>query len=249
VVPLADGTWTPVLPPWAEYAGAVSRYADGGNWFSHGSFVCRDTLIGPLAFALSDLYAPDDPMMTTLLKSNQHPATLENAGLSQPYYSRHDIAHLRRGEAKLFLKTFYNQFAALQDRHTYTFWEHYYHLSQHKTHEEAWFLEQCRWMLAYEEGDTLELFRAIPRAYMEKGKRVAVRGLVTHWGRLDAELVSDGDAVSATVEVERTPGRIALRVPHFAEKRAVRVSAGDYDPAAETAYFTGAKKIRAKFEF
>ena len=249
VVPLADGTWTPALPPWSEYTGAVSRYADGGEWFSHGSFVCRDTLIGALAFALSDLYAPDDPMMTTLLKANQHPATLENAAISQPYYSRHDIAHLRRGETKLFLKAFYNQFAALQDRQTYTFWEHYYHLSQHKTHEEAWFLEQCRWMLAYEEGDTLELFRAIPRAYLEKGKRIGVHGLVTYWGRLDAELVSAGDAISATVTVERTPGRIALRVPHPAEKRAVRVSSGDYDPKSETVYFAGVNRITTELEF
>lgn len=249
VVPLADGTWTPVLPPWAEYTGAVSRYADGGEWFSHGSFVCRDTLIGALAFALSDLYAPDDPMMTTLLKANQHPATLENAALSQPYYSRHDIAHLRRGEVKLFLKTFYNQFAALQDRQTYTFWEHYYHLSQHKTHEEAWFLEQCRWMLAYEEGETLELFRCIPRAYLEPGKRVGVHGLVTHWGKLDAELVSEGDVITATVSVERTPKGIALRVPHPAEKRAVRVSSGDYDREAETVYFAGVKSLKVELEF
>ena len=249
VVPLADGTWTPILPPWAEYAGGVSRYADGGEWFSHGSFVCRDTLIGPLAFALSDLYAPGDPMMTTLLKANQAPATRENAALSQPYYSRHDLAHLRRGETKLFLKTFYNQFAALQDRRTYTFWEHYYHLSQHKTHEEAWFLEQCRWMLAWEEGDTLELFRGIPRAYLEGGKRVGVHGLVTHWGKLDAELVSSGDAVRATVSVERTPGRIALRVPHATGKRAVRVSSGEYDPEAETVYFAGVKSIAVELEF
>ena len=249
VAPLADGTWTPILPPWSEYTGSVARYADGGEWFSHGSFVCRDTLIGVLAFALSDLYAPDSPMMTTMLKANQHPATLENAALSQPYYSRHDIAHLRRGEVKLFLKTFYNQFAALQDRQTYTFWEHYYHLSQHKTHEEAWFLQQCRWMLAWEEGGTLELFRGLPRAYLENGKRVAVRGLVTHWGKLDAELVSTGDAIEATVQVERTPGRIALRVPHSGGKKAVRVTSGDYDREAETVYFNNANAVNVRLEY
>ena len=104
-------------------------------------------------------------------------------------------------------------------------------------------------MLAYEEGDALELFRAIPRAYMEKGKRVAVRGLVTHWGKLDAELVSEGDKITATVAVERTPGRIALRVPHFAEKRAVRVSSGDYDPDGETVYFAGVNDLKVELEF
>ena len=249
VVPLGDGTWTPVLPPWAEYTGGVSRYTDGGEWFSHGSFVCRDTLIGALAFALSDLYAPDDPVMTTLLKANQAPATRENAALSQPYYSRHDIAHLRRGEVKLFLKTFYNQFAALQDRHSYTFWEHYYHLSQHKTHEEAWFLEQCRWMLAYEEGETLELCRGIPRAYMASGKRIAIRNLVTHWGKLDLLATSSGDAIEAVVKVERTPGRIALRLPHPAGRKAVRVSAGSYDPATETVYISGRREFTVRLEF
>ncbi len=248
VVPLADGTWTPVLPPWAEYTGSVGRYADGGEWFSHGSFVCRDTLIGALAFALSDLYAPDSPMMTTLLKANQHPATRENAALSQPYYSRHDVAHLRRGEVKLFLKTFYHQFAAMQDRQSYTFWEHYYHLSQHKTHEEAWFLQQCRWMLAYEEGGTLELFRGLPRAYLEKDKRVTVRGLVTHWGKLDAELTSSGDAVEATIRVERMPERIALRVPFPDGGRAARVTAGTYDPDAETVYFERTDRINVRLE-
>ena len=249
VVPLADGTWTPVLPPWVEYTGGVSRFADGGNWFSHGSFFGRDTLIGALAFALTDLYPPDSGMMTTMLKANQHPATCENAALSQPYYLRHDLAHLRRGEVKLFLKTFYNQFTALQDRQSYTFWEHYYHLSQHKTHEEAWFLEECRWMLAYEERDTLELFRCLPRAYMERGKRVAVHGLVTHWGRLDLEAASSGDAIEVRLASERTPGRIALRLPHPEGKKAVRVTAGNYDPATETVFLENVSAITLRAEF
>ena len=77
--------------------------------------------------------------------------THRNAGFSQPYYCRHDWIHLKRDEVKQYLKTYYNQFTALQDRETYTFWEHYYGVSQHKTHEEAWFLMQTRWMLWHEE--------------------------------------------------------------------------------------------------
>ncbi|MBQ6351966.1 MAG: hypothetical protein IJJ28_01695, partial [Lentisphaeria bacterium] len=251
VTPLADGTWTPALPSWPEYTGSVSYYADGGEWFSHGTFMARSSIVGPLAFALSDLYAPDDPMLTTALKCHQSPVTCENAALSQPYYARHDVAHLRRGEVKLFLKTFYNQFTALQDRQSYTFWEHYYQLSQHKTHEEAWFLMQCRWMLAYEEGETLELCRALPRAYLEPGRRVAVRGLVTHWGKLDLEIVGSRDAIDAHVAVERTPGRLALRLPHPEEKRPVRVAAGEgrYDRETETVYFAGVRDIRVRLEF
>ena len=159
------------------------------------------------------------------------------------------MAHLRRGEVKLFLKTFYNQFTALQDRQSYTFWEHYYHLSQHKTHEEAWFLEQCRWMLAYEEGDTLELFRGLPRAYLARGKRVAVRGLVTHWGKLDLEAASSGDAIDVRLASERTPRRIALRLPHPEGKKALRVTAGSYDPATETVYLEKVNAVALRIEF
>ena len=47
------------------------------------------------------------------------------------------MIHLRRGEVKPFLKAYYNAVASLADRQTYTFWEHYFHASPHKTHEEA----------------------------------------------------------------------------------------------------------------
>ena len=36
-----------------------------------------------------------------------------------------------------------------------------YRVSQHKTHEEAWFLMETRWMLYMEEGDTLSLLKTI----------------------------------------------------------------------------------------
>jgi len=249
VIPLADGSWTPTLPPWAEYSGNVAFFADGGEWFSHGTFACRGSLIGALAFALTDLYAPNDSMMTTLLRSNQHPLTRENAASSQPYYSRHDIAHLRRGEVKLFLKAFYNQFTALQDRQSYTFWEHYHHLSQHKTHEEGWFLMQCRWMLAYEEGETLELFRCIPRRWMENGKRIVIRGLATRFGRLDAELASANGSLEASVRVDRAPRKIVVRMPHPEEKRPVHISSGVYDPATEEITVSGGNSFRIRIEF
>ena len=87
--------------------------------------------------------------------------TSRNVAFSQPYYSRHDWVHLRRGETKAFLKDYYNSVAGLADRDTYTFWEHFFHQSPHKTHEEAWFLMQTRWMLYMEHGDTLEHWTGI----------------------------------------------------------------------------------------
>jgi len=48
VVPLGDGTWCPTLPPWAETRGLVSLYIEKGQKFSHLTFFCRDSLLGPL---------------------------------------------------------------------------------------------------------------------------------------------------------------------------------------------------------
>ena len=116
--------------------------------------------------------------------------TWHNAGFSQPYYCRHDWLHLKRGEVAAYLRTYYTQLAALQDRETYTFWEHYYGVSQHKTHEEGWFLMQTRWMLYMEEGSTLHLLPGIPRAWLEDGKRIAVKNAPTCFGPLSYEVSS-----------------------------------------------------------
>ncbi len=60
VVPLGDGRWVPALPPWAEYRGPVSLFADGGNWYTHGAFVARDSLIGPLYLAFQEVLGVDE---------------------------------------------------------------------------------------------------------------------------------------------------------------------------------------------
>src|SRR5439155_11961872 len=147
VVPLGDGTWCPTVPPWAEYRGPLALYADGGKWYTHGSMVSRDSLLGPLYLAFQEVLGPEEPATTFLLSFHNELMTKRNAVFSQPYYSRHPIVHLRRGEVKPFLKAYYNTVASLADRQTYTFWEHYFGASPHKTHEEGWFLMDTRWML------------------------------------------------------------------------------------------------------
>ena len=84
---------------------------------------------------------------------------------------------------------------------------------------------------------------------MERGKRVAVHGLVTHWGKLDVEAASSGDAIDVRLASERTPRRIALRLPHPEGKTAVRVSAGTYDPATETVWFENVNEAAVRLEF
>jgi len=102
VVPAGDGTWVSSAPPWTEYPGALALYAEGGNWFTHGTFSGRDSLIGALYLVISEVLEPDEPGTECLLKSHQALMTVRNAGLSQPYYCRHDYIHLKRGEVKAF---------------------------------------------------------------------------------------------------------------------------------------------------
>ncbi|HOB91134.1 MAG: hypothetical protein WBH35_10105 [Bacillota bacterium] len=239
VIPLGDGTWISTMPPWAEYPGPVALYAQGGRWFTHGAFGGRDSLIGALYLVIGEVLDANEIGAEIALRTNQQLFTLRNAGLSQPYYVRHDYIHLLRGEVKEFLKTYYNQFTALQDRETYTFWEHYYHASQHKTHEEGWFLMQTRWMLWLEQGDTLKLLSGIPRYWLTDGKSITLNQAASYFGPFDLQVDShvEEGVIKAAIRLHdkgRLPSRIVIRLPHPEELRAVDVAGGAYDPATET---------------
>jgi hypothetical protein len=255
VIPLGDGTWVPTTPPWAEYAGALALYAEGGKWFTHGAFGARDSIIGAMYLVFSEVLDPDEIGAEIALKSHQHLFTVRNAALTQPYYVRHDHAHLVRGEVKAFLKIYYNQMSALQDRETYTFWEHYCHASQHKTHEEGWFLMQTRWMLWLEQDRTLKLLAGIPRRWMDDGKSIALRRVASYFGPLDLQVVShvDTGVIEASITLhdkKRLPGSITLRLPHPDGRKATGVIGGTYDPETETvtiARFSGKAEVHLVF--
>ena len=238
VVPLGDGTWVPPCGPWAEARGPMCLYADGGNWFSHAAFTTRDSLIGPLYLILHEVIDPDEPGADFMIRYHAELMHLRNVAFSQPFYSRHPHAHLLRGEVKPFLKAYYNGVTGLADRETGTFWEHYTHVSPHKTHEEGWFLMQARWMLLLESGDTLKLLAGIPRTWMANGKRIELAGVASTFGPVDLRVkshVSKG-RIEATVKVDsgRPPKHVTLRLPHPDGKKATHVTGGVYDVETET---------------
>jgi len=223
-----------------EGNGCGVLYPDGEPWQSHGTFSARNSLLGPTYLILGEVFGPADPITDMILKANQFPGNLDNAGLSQPYYVRHDYAHIHRGDVKAYLKMYYNQMTGLSDGETYTFWEHYHTGGQHKTHEEGWFLMQTRWMLYLEEERTLKLFPGIPRAWLEPGKKISVKNAASYFGRISFHAESSADdAAQISVEIkfhdaERRPDNLVVRIPHPRGLHAVRCSAGTYSATTET---------------
>ncbi|UVI27504.1 hypothetical protein [Paenibacillus spongiae] len=237
VVPIGDGSWVPTAPPWVEDRGPLSLHTKTGKWLTHGAATARDSLLGPLYLVLQEVVGADEASASWMLNYHSELMCVRNVALSQPYYSIHPWVHLKRGEVKPFLKTYYNGFAGLADRETYTFWEHYWHASPHKTHEEGWFLMQTRWMLYMEEGSLLNLLPGIPRAWMKDGSVIAWEGAHTYFGptRLKVESNLSEDVIKASFHcmTDRKPNSVLLRLPHPEGAIPVGVTGGLYIPEKE----------------
>ena len=254
VIPIGDGSWVPPAPPWAEGTGPLAFLAEPGHTWTHGTFVAHDSLTGPLYLAFQEVLDPDDPITGLLQQTFAEVMSVRNVGTSQPFYSRHDYVHLRRGEVKPFLKTYFNGFTGLAARETYSFWEHYFHASPHKTHEEAWFLMQTRWMLWLEDGAALRLLAGVPRAWLENGKSIRLNKVATYFGPLSLVVtsrVAEGE-IEARIECRgsRRPGAVVLRLPHPDGLRPASVKGGTYDPATETVRiepFKGTATVKVQF--
>jgi hypothetical protein len=254
VVPLGDGTWSRTAPPWTETIGPRALYATGEKHFTHGSFNVADSLLGPMHLVFCEVLAPDEPLTGELLDYHTELFYRGNTAFSQPYYSRHDWVQLKRGLIKPFLKTWYTAFSGLADRETYTFWEHVHHVSEHKTHEEAWFLMATRWMLFLEEEQTLKLLAGIPRKWLEAGKTISLDRVSTYFGPLSLQVdaLAQGNRIDASVacEGDRKPASVVLRLPHPEGKEPRVVAGGRYDPLTESVTispFTGQAKVRLEY--
>ncbi|MCQ2143184.1 MAG: hypothetical protein MJY56_03850 [Bacteroidales bacterium] len=236
VVPLTDGSWCPTCAPWAEMAQSRFFYQVPENYRSHGTFTTADCLLGPLHLMYAGLVAPDSVEGGMLLKYHRDLFFQGNSAFSQPYYSKHNTIQARLGMVKPFLDTYYNTVASHFDHETGTFWEHYFRLSPHKTHEEANFLMETRGMLWQEDGDTLYLFRVIPRAWMEDGKEIVLDGVRSYFGELSVRMTSKGGRIEAEIDCssEYKPGTVIIRMPHPDGLKPASVSGGQYDAEKET---------------
>lgn len=218
--------------------------------------VARDTLLSVQYMLLDEVIEPDSVEADFILNCLADAFLHNNTAFSQPYYSPHPWANLRRGEVKAYLKEFYSNMSGLADRETYTFWEHYFYASPHKTHEEGWFLMRCRWMLYLETGDTLNILPGVPRAWLEEGKTISVDGAACYFGKVSIKVYSNISIGKITVSVkvdgepDRLPKKLTVRIPHPQGLKAVCVTSGSYCASGESITlddFTGEASFEVLF--
>jgi len=254
VVPLGDGRWSPTVPPWTEAIGPRALHITPESYFSHGTVTTPDVLLGPLYLVFCEVLAPEEQVSRMMLDYHTDLFYKCNSAFSQPYYSRHDWVQLRLGLVKPFLKTYYNTFSALADRETYTFWEHVFQVSQHKTHEQGWFLMETRWMLYLEEGQTLKLLPGIPRRWMEDGKEISLKNVASYFGPVSLHVNAKPKAgfIEAAISCNTSykPRDVIIRLPHPEGKKAIKVTGGIYDSNTESILvkdFSGVANVRAEY--
>ncbi|MDW7657888.1 MAG: hypothetical protein SCM11_12030, partial [Bacillota bacterium] len=229
VVPLNDGTWCPTCAPWAGGNGPVSLYTDSHNWYTHGSFVTRDSHMNTLTFC--GIIDAEESLAELFMQYHCELFFHKNVRPSQPYYARHPYLHLLRGEAKAFIKNYYNALTSLADRETYSFWEHYFHASPHKTHEEGCFLMESRWMLYLEAGDTLRLLQGVPSRWLKAGQSIRLDDVASYFGHFSLTVTSklDDGFINADIrfhDLDRIPVSVVIRLPHPEEKTVRSLSGG-----------------------
>lgn len=240
VAPAQDGTWFPLTSEWPNSYGPTSLFADGGTTFSHATMVGT---VQPGTYEMMyGVVEPNSVFGDFIMKGSAEYVTLENTGFSQPYYSVHPYGHLLRGEVGSFLKEFYNNMSSLADRETYSFWEHTFRVSPHKTHEEAWFLNRCRWLLFLEHDDAIHFLPGVPRKWLEEGNEVSFDGMATRYGKIALCAKAGAGEITAEFRLdaidEKKPHTVTVRLPHPERKKAAGCEGGIYDEETETVTVT-----------
>jgi hypothetical protein len=280
VVPVRDGTYRSFIP----FAPYVRGFAAGAwGWRrcqGHVGAIYWDTVqsADPLV-SPSGLLSPQDQRVQGHLDVLEDRLLLENtkvhsrtAGFDPEKHwfshaswqyqcglERHANIHLAADDVPNFLRSMLNQYAVDIVPGEYTFREHTTGGPPDKIYEESCFLERFRQMLVMEEGPSLWLARATPRAWFEHGRRILVKNAPTHFGVAGFEIVSEVDNGSMTASVDlpsRNPPStlwLRLRHPKAAPLRSVTVNGKpwkQFDPQREVIelnQITGKIAITARY--
>ncbi|MEO6965982.1 MAG: hypothetical protein ABI076_08820, partial [Acidobacteriaceae bacterium] len=251
VTRLRDNTSVPSVPPYLGLRGFSTDVKDSVDPDRRHGYA-SDCTIGPFHLFNCGVLEPDDPIVTNMLNYFEDRFFLSTPlasrvnldqlatdwfnlggfGKLQPYYLHYQEAYLHRDQIPNFLRGFYNTLASIADPQTLTFQEEldFSGAQPNKTHEEAWFFHQLRYMLVMEIGSELHLARGTPRCWLKGEQEISVQDAPTYFGQVSYRIRSSPDSQSVNAEVdlptEKPASRVVLRLRHSDQKplKAVRVN-------------------------
>ncbi len=260
VVKVADGTYRRYVS-WRPYQRGIGTALDmgtdgwGGETCANGMRLIPNLIAADEPAAQEMLDVHEDILMSRPQQKEFTPQQwFSQTGFGpQAGHEFHFSALLLSDDVAGYIRALFNDYAAEIDPALgYTFWEGPFKAgAADKTFEEAAFLERMRNMLILEQGETLWLAKATPRAWLEQGKKIAVGDAPTLFGTAAYEIVSDVDhgKISATVGIpdRNPPGVVLLRFrhPQALPMKSVRVNGTpwtDFDPAKEVIRLQGLTK-------
>ena len=210
------------------------------------SYPDQDLFIGalPLAEPFAAL-EPNDPRMIDTLNALEElaapPAAVEKfeqlrakrclstddawfwrSLVSLPKVSHNANIYLLQDDVPNFLRFWANSYASLVGADG-GLWEHW-HLGSFENcaatdnGTTGWFIENFRNLLVMEDGQSLWVARATPRAWLEQGKNITVKNAPTYFGTLAYEIISDVDngKITASIEIpgRKPPENVIVRFRH-----------------------------------
>ena len=118
--------------------------------------------------------------------------------------------YLKTGNAKAYVRTFYNTYALHADPDNYWLREHAASLRYSaKTFEEAWMLYRLRAMLVWDEPETLNLCRCVPDEWYGKG--FEVKNMPTYFGILNMKC--EEGKIEISLQKTAKPARLEITLP------------------------------------
>ena len=238
-----DGTYRSYIP-WDAYSRGLMNTELGAPQYGGGK--SPDLMIGALPLASrSSVLDPDDARVVDTLDAIEERGTstndvrvLEDARrqkglpadeawfwmpyIDLPKWSFNPNIYLLQDDVPGFLRFWMNESISMVGSDG-KLWEHW-HLNSYGPCEApdngtaGWFIANFRNLLAMEDGASLWVARGTPRAWLQQGKKIAVKNAPTYFGTLAYEIVSDVDhgQITATLELpsRNPPKNVFLRFRH-----------------------------------
>ena len=211
IVQLEDGTWINYVP-----TDAMTPRRMMEQWYP------TDVDCGPLHLSRLGVFAPHSWLTTAMLNDHEDNLFLQNLGAAnEPVYVQQGNTYLLRDDPKSAIRSFYSLMACGFSHGQLTSLEHRWAWDQYygpPSTDGAWF-ELYRKMLLNEIGkDTLIIGQAIPRKWLENGKRIVVKKAPTYFGPLSFTMESQAakNEIKAVVDLfdRRLPQELIVRFRH-----------------------------------